>query len=277
MTHSRPPTRIPGTSSKPPALDISIPNPARMWNYWVGGKDHFPADRAAAEEVLQAMPSLPLLARSTRQFLISTVHELAADHGIRQFLDIGTGLPMADHTHTIAQQVAPDSRIFYVDYDPVVITYARALLGSCPEGRTDFLHADLRDTGMILAGTSRILDLRRPVAIMLIAVLHFIPDSDNPCQIVTQLMDAVPSGSYLAITHWTADIQREEAEEATWRYNQRSPVSVTPRNREQVARFFDGLELADRSPVPIGQWFGSGQGEATASSLPAYVGIARKP
>src|SRR5246500_5815967 len=162
-----------------------------MWNYWLGGKDNFAADRELADRVLEAMPSMPLIARAARLFLIDAVHQLATAHGIRQFLDVGTGLPTADNTHDVAQRAAPESRIVYVDYDPVVLTHAQALLTSSPEGVTDYIQADLRDTDTILKGATRTLDLTRPVAILLIAVAHFIPDADDPYAIVTRLMDAV--------------------------------------------------------------------------------------
>src|SRR5215467_14997424 len=151
-----------------------------MWNYWLGGKDNFAADRELAERVLEVMPSLPLIARAARLFLIDAVHQLATEHGIRQFLDIGTGLPTADNTHDVAQRAAPESRIVYADYDPVVLTHARALLTSTREGKTDYLQADLRDTGKILTAAARTLDFSKPVAILLLAVLHFIPDGDDP-------------------------------------------------------------------------------------------------
>ena len=199
MTQGTPPARTEG--SKLPPFDPTVPNPARMWNYWLGGKDNFAADRQAAERVLEAMPSLPLIARAARLFLIDAVHQLATEHGIRQFLDIGTGLPTADNTHDVAQRAAPESKIVYVDYDPVVLTHAQALLTSSPEGQTDYIQADLRDTDTILKGAARTLDLTRPVAILLIAVLHFIPDADDPYAVVARLMDAVPSGSYLVIAH----------------------------------------------------------------------------
>jgi len=176
------------------ALDTSVPNPARIWNYWVGGKDNFAADREAADKVLEAMPAMPLIARLVRRFLIDVVYQLADEYGIRQFLDIGTGLPTADNTHDVAQRAAPESRIVYVDHDPVVLSHAQALLTSSAEGETDYLLADLRDTGTILAEAARTLDFRQPVAVMLIAVLHFIPDGDDPYGIVKQLMDAVPTG-----------------------------------------------------------------------------------
>jgi O-methyltransferase involved in polyketide biosynthesis len=248
-----------------------------MWNYWLGGKDNFAADRELAERVLQVMPSMPLIAQAARLFLIDAVHQLATVHGIRQFLDIGTGLPTADNTHDVAQRAAPDSRIVYVDHDPVVLTHAQALLTSSPEGTTDYLQADLRDTETILKGAARTLDLSRPVAILLVAVLHFIPDADDPYAIVARLMDAVPSGSYLVMAHAANDIAREAAAEMARRYNEMSSAPITLRNREQVARFFDGLDLLPPGLVPISQWGLAGHIDATAGGLAGYCGIGRKP
>ncbi|HEY6295833.1 MAG TPA: SAM-dependent methyltransferase [Streptosporangiaceae bacterium] len=277
MTQSTPPGRAAGGGSPLPSFDPSVPNPARMWNYWLGGKDNFAADRAAAERVLEVMPTLPAIARAARMFLIDAVTQLAADHGILQFLDIGTGLPTADNTHEVAQRVAPESRIVYVDYDPVVLTHAQALLTSSPEGKTDYLRADLRDTGTILAGAARTLDLTRPVAILLIAVLHFIPDADDPYAVVARLMDAVPPGSYLVISHAASDILSEATAEMARRYNQMSSATITPRSRDQVTRFFAGLDLVPPGLVPLNQWGLAGQIDTTAGGLVGYSGIARKP
>lgn len=260
-----------------PAFDTRVPNPARIWNYWVGGKDNFAADRAAADRVLEAMPVMPLIARLVRRFLIEVVYQLTDGYGIRQFLDIGTGLPTADNTHDVAQRAAPESRIVYVDHDPVVLSHAQALLTSSLEGETDYIQADLHDTGTIVAGAARTLDFRRPVAVLLIAVLHFIPDADDPYGIVKRLMDAVPSGSYLVIAHAASDIAAGAAAEMARRYNELSPVPITPRSREQVARFFDGLDMMPPGLVPLSHWWGPGQAEAgTASDLAGYCGIGRK-
>jgi O-methyltransferase involved in polyketide biosynthesis len=275
VTQSTPPG---GTeSSELPPFDPSVPNPARMWNYWLGGKDNFAADREAAERVLEVMPSLPLIARAARLFLIDAVHQLTTEHGVRQFLDIGTGLPTADNTHDVAQRAAPGSRIVYVDYDPVVLTHARALLTSSPEGRTDYIHADLRDTDTILKDAARTLDLTRPVAILLIAVVHFIPDADDPYAIVARLMDAVPSGSYLVMAHAASDITPEASAEMARRYNRMSSATITPRTRDQVARFFDGLDLLPPGLVPISKWALSGHVDTATGALTGYSAIARKP
>jgi O-methyltransferase involved in polyketide biosynthesis len=277
MTQSSRQGRKPGGQSRLPPFDPGAPNPARMWNYWLGGKDNFTADRIAAERVLEVMPSLPLIARAARLFLIEAVHQLAAGYGIRQFLDIGTGLPTANNTHDVAQRAAPESRIVYVDHDPVVLTHARALLTSSPEGKTDYIHADLRDTDTILADAARTLDFARPVAVLLIAVLHFIPDADDPYQIVARLMDAVPSGSYLVMAHAASDIAPEACAEMTRRYNAMSPVAITPRSREQIARFFDRLDPTPPGVVPLSQWGLAGRSDTTAGGLVGHCGIGRKP
>jgi O-methyltransferase involved in polyketide biosynthesis len=261
------------------AFDTSVANPARIWNYWLGGKDNFEADRAAAEEVLEVIPSMRLLARLARQQLIDAVGQLAGEFGIRQFLDVGTGLPTASNTHEIAQSIAPESRIVYVDNDPVVICHAQALLTSSPEGRTDYLHADLRDTAAILAGAGQTLDLSQPAAVLLLGVLHFIPDADQPHAVVSRLMAAMPAGSFLVIGHGASDIHADVVPEMTRRYNERASASLTLRDRDQVARFFDGLELIEPGVVPLSQWWRDDRGTARAGagSVLGYCGIARKP
>jgi len=256
-------------------FDTSVPSPARMWNYWVGGKDHFAADREAADSIMAAMPSLPAIARSVRHFLIDIVQSLTVDYGIRQFLDIGTGLPTADNTHDVAQRAAPESRIVYADYDPVVLAHARALLTSSPEGKTDYIQADLRDTETILAAADRTLDFKEPVAILLLAVLHFIPDQDDPYAIVRKLMDAVPSGSFLVIVHAPSDRSPAEMAEHTRRYNESGAEFMRPRSQEEILRFFTGLELIGPGVAPLSEWLPKGQ--AGPGSREAVAGVARKP
>ena len=277
MTQSGPPDQVGVGGSELGGFDVSVPNPARMWNYWVGGKDNFAADRQAAEQVLEVMPSLPLIARLARRFLIDAVHRLAAGYGVRQFLDIGTGLPTADNTHDVAQQAAPQSQIVYVDNDPVVLAHARALLTGSPEGETDYIPADLRDTAAILSGAGRTLDFSQPVAVLLIAVLHFIPDADDPYAIVARLMDAravrqLPGDRPCRPRHPDRAIA-----EMTRRYNELSPVPVTPRTGEQVARFFGGLEVIEPGVVPIRQWWAPQADTGADGGLAGYCGIGRKP
>jgi len=259
-------------------FDANVPNPARMWNYWLGGKDNFAADREAAERIIDAMPTMPQIAKWARRFLVDAVLQLVTVYGIRQFLDIGSGLPTADNTHEVAQRAAPESRVVYVDHDPVVLNHAQALLTSSPAGKTDYIQADLRDAGTILAEAARTLDFSQPVAILLIGVLHFIPDAEDPYAILRRVVDGVPSGSYLAIGHGASDIEPVAAAELTRRYNQASPVKIRLRSRDEVMPFFDGLEPAGRGLVPLSQWWDSGTAESdTASGLAGYVGIARKP
>jgi O-methyltransferase involved in polyketide biosynthesis len=259
-------------------FDASVPNPARMWNYWVGGKDNFAADREAADRVQEAMPSLPTIARSVRWFLIDVVRRLAVDYGIRQFLDIGTGLPTADNTHDVAQRAAHESRIVYADYDPVVLSHARALLTSTPEGKTDYIQADLRDTDTILTAAARTLDFGKPIAVLLLAILHFIPDADDPYGIVAKLMDAVPPGSFLVVCHAPSDIHPEQVAEMTRRYNASGAAQMRARSREEVTRFFAGLELIDPGVVPLAEWLRPGQADVSGSSaIAGYAGVGRKP
>ena len=229
---------------------------------------------------MDAMPHMPLVARLARRFLIDAVGRLTTDYGIRQFLDIGTGLPTADNTHEVAQRIVPQARIVYMDNDPIVLTHARALLTSRREGRTDYIAADLRDPDLILAEAKRTLDFSEPIAILLIGVLHFVPDSDDPYGILGRLIDAVPSGSFLVLRHAASDQQAEAATEGTRRYNEKSAAPITMRSRDQVARFFNGLEMLEPGFISIGDWWPEGKRDAGAASAMAgsgYVGIGRKP
>jgi hypothetical protein len=237
-----------------PSFDTSVAHQARIYDYWLGGKDNYAADRKAAEAAIAAYPGVASGARANRQFLARVVRHLAGEAGIRQFLDIGTGIPTANNTHEVAQSVAPDSRVVYVDYDPIVLIHARALLASHDDGLIDYLHADLRDPAAILDQAAQTLDFSRPVAVMLIAILHAIGDQDDPYQIVTRLVDAVPPGSYLAISHVASDIDAEKIAEATSRLNQLSHQRFTLRDHAGVARFFDGLELLEPGLVRVEDW-----------------------
>jgi hypothetical protein len=237
-----------------PAFDASVAHQARIYNYWLGGKDNYTADRKAAEEAIAAYPGVVTGARANRKFLARAVGHLTVDAGIRQFLDLGTGIPAANNTHEVAQAVAPESRVVYVDYDPVVLAHARALLASNKAGLIDYLDADLRDTDTILEQASRTLDFSQPVAIMLIAILHAIGDEDDPHGIVAKLMDAVPSGSYLVLSHVASDIDPEQIADATARLNQLSHQHFTLRDHDQVLRFFDGLELLEPGVARVEEW-----------------------
>lgn len=274
------PDRIaaPGDESRLYRFDTSVAHPARIWDYLLGGKDHFAADRAAAEHVLEATPVVAQVARADRAFLASVVRYLAADLGIRQFLDIGTGLPTANNTHQVAQRVAPECRIVYVDNDPIVLAHARALLTSDPKGETAYIDADARDTATILDKAARTLDFSQPVAVLFLGILQFIPDSDDPWGITSAVMDAVPPGSYLAISHGASDIQAEAVAVGTSRYNEHSAVALRLRTTEEFTRFFDGLDLIGPGVVPINHWQpGPALDTYSEPPLTAYAALARKP
>jgi O-methyltransferase involved in polyketide biosynthesis len=256
-------------------FDPTVPSPARMWNYWVGGKDHFAADRDAADLATEVMPDLPDVAKSVRVFLREIVHSLAAEHGIRQFIDIGTGLPTADNTHEVAQRAAPDARVLYVDRDPSVLAHARALLVGTSEGETRYLQADLRDTDMILKAAAAMLDLGQPVAVLLFAVLHFVSDDEEPYRVTATLMEAMPPGSFLVIVHAPSDLFPQDAtEEHFRRYNDSGAGRVRPRSHAEVSRFFDGLELLPPGVATLNNWL-TPRGIAAGSGL-AWAGVARK-
>jgi hypothetical protein len=248
-----PPGDVPPERGEPPSFDTSRPHPARVYNYWLGGKDNYAADRAAAREVIAAMPDIVPTAQANRAFLRRAVQYLVEEVGIRQFLDIGTGLPTAQNTHEVAQQIAPESRIVYVDNDPIVLAHARALLTSTPTGATAYLQADARDPAKILREAARTLDFSQPVAVILLAIMQFIPDADGPHEIVARLMNAVPPGSYLAMSNATLDFDPSGSPGADL-YNARVAARLTPRTRAQIARFYDGLHLVEPGLVPLAEW-----------------------
>jgi hypothetical protein len=259
-----------------PSFDTSVAHIARVYNYWLGGSDNFAADRAAAEQAMAAYPDIVLSARANRAFLRRAVHFLAGEVGIRQFLDIGTGIPSANNTHEVAQTVAPDSRIVYVDKDPVVLAHARALLASSPAGATDYLDADLRNPDQILADAARTLDFSRPVAVMLMAILQHLSPDDDPYAVVGRLLEAVPSGSYLALSHPAKDIEPEKMAAMTERLNQMMAEKVTVRTEPEVAVFFAGLDLVDPGMVNAPSWRPASQEEASSPAA-LWSGVARKP
>ena len=266
--------RIAVSQVKRPVLDTSVAHIARVYDYWLGGKDNFAADRAAGDAALQAYPGLVSSVRANRAFLGRAVRYLAGEAGIRQFLDIGTGIPTASNTHEVAQEEAPTARVVYVDNDPVVLLHARALLTSGPEGATDYVDADLRDTVRVLAQAAETLDFSAPLAIMLVSVLHVIPDRDEPAAIVARLMDAAAPGSFLCISHPASDINPAAAEAAS-RYNALAGQPARLRARAEVERFFDGLELVEPGVVSLPQWRPGSEFEAKAHAA-AWGGVARK-
>ena len=258
------------------AFDTSVAHVARVYNYWLGGKDNFAADRAAAEQAMSAFPDIVLSARANRAFLRRTVTYLAREAGIRQFLDIGTGIPSANNTHEVAQSVAADSRIVYVDNDPVVLAHARALLTSSSNGATDYIDADLRQADQILAGAAGTLDFSQPVAVMLMAILQHLNDDDDPYAVVGKLMAAVPSGSYLVLSHPAKDIHAAEMAAMAERLNQMMAEKVTFRGEAEVARFFTGLELVEPGMTNVPGWRPDTEEEASSPAA-LWAGVARKP
>ncbi|XVV16183.1 SAM-dependent methyltransferase [Actinoplanes sp. CA-131856] len=254
-------------------LDTGVPHSARLWNYWLGGKDNFAADRAVADQILAMVPEMVASARADRAYLGRVVRWLAGDAGIRQFLDVGTGIPTAGNTHEVAQRVAPESRVVYVDNDPLVLAHAQVLLTSDPRGATDYLQADLREPDAIIAGARRTLDLGQPVAITMLGILNFIPDDDEAAALVARLVDAVPSGSYLAISHPTNEINGETMEEALRFWNEGPSATMVLRSAPQVRALFGDLELVEPGVVSCSRW----RPEGGAEPVPHFGGVARKP
>jgi trans-aconitate methyltransferase len=248
---------------------------ARVQDYWLGGTDHFPADRDAGDEGIAAFPGIAGSVRATRAFLVRAVRYLAGEAGIRQFLDLGTGIPAANNTHEVAQAVAPDARVVYVDNDPIVLAQARQLLASGPAGATAYLDADLRQLDAILSQAARLLDFSQPVAVMLIAVLQFIPDPDDPYAIVARLRDALPPGSHVAIAHPASDIESAAMAELARRLNRLMSQQVTLRSQAGVARFLSGLTLVGPGVVRLPDWRPASADEAAAPST-MWGGIGRK-
>ena len=235
-------------------FDPSVPHPARVYAYWLGGKDHYSADRHAAEEVIRHRPQVVAGARANRAFLARVVRYLAAECGIRQFLDIGTGLPAPDSTHEVAQAAAPDSRVVYVDNDPLVLVHARALLASAPQGACDYVEADVRNIAAAFAGAKWTLDFTRPAAVLLLAVLHFIADADDPVGIVSALARQLAPGSFVVISHLTSDFAPGPVAASVDTYNALVPAPLIARSHAQVSALFDGLPLVPPGVVPLTEW-----------------------
>jgi hypothetical protein len=254
-----------------PALDTSVPHTARIWNYLLGGKDNFAVDREVGDQILIGQPQLAENARLSRAFLIRAVRYLAADAGVRQFLDIGTGLPTANNTHEVAQSVAPDSRIVYVDNDPLVLTHARALLTSRPEGVTSYVDADMYDVDLVLREAARTLDFSQPVAILFMGVLGHVEDDAVAQGMVRKMLDAVPSGSYLAL-YDSAPVSPEVVEAARI-WNESAALPYHLRSTDRLARFFEGLELVEPGLVPVTRW----RPDTEAREVEQYGAVGRKP
>ncbi len=260
-------------------LKTDIPHSARIYDYILGGKDNYPADREAAGAIVADWPNLPKSMRANRNFMARLAHHLAAEHGVRQFLDIGTGLPTSPNLHEVAQSVAPESRIVYVDNDPIVLVHARALLTSTPEGRTSYLDADFLDPDAIL-GSAQLrdtFDLSRPVAVSLIAIVHFMPDDAKVQAILDRLMEPLAPGSLLAVSACTADSAPEEVTAGVAAYNANG-ISTVARDKERFGRFFSGLELLDPGVVLVNHWHPDEEAAAVDDAhVHMYGALARKP
>ena len=256
-----------------PRFDVSVAHPARVHAYWLGGKDHYAADREVAKEVIRRRPQVVTGARANRAFLARVVRYLAAGCGVRQFLDIGTGLPAPDSTHQVAQAIAPDSRIVYADNDPLVLVHARALLTGTPQGSCDYVEADLRDTAAVLAGAAQTLDFTRPVAVLLLAVLHFLADTDDPAGVVAALARRLAPGSFVVISHLTGDFAPGPVTAGVEAYNALVPGPLVARSHAQVSALFGGLPLVPPGVVPVTEWrptFAS----ALSHTADLYAGVA---
>jgi hypothetical protein len=258
------------------AGNLNAPNPARVYDALLGGKDNFAADRAVADKLAAANPAIRHDVRANRAYLGRVVRYLAAEAGIRQFLDLGTGLPAVENTHEIAQRVALQSRIVYVDNDPIVIAHARAMLVGSPEGATAYLNVDIREPKPILEQAAETLDFEQPVAIMMLSVLYMIPDTDRPYEKVAAYLDALAAGSYLAISHPASDIDAEAAAEAARQYDSSLPATQTNRTRTQVSRFFDGLELIEPGVVQINRWWPDPGDVDPGIETSSWAGLGRK-
>ncbi|MER7520203.1 SAM-dependent methyltransferase [Streptomyces sp. NPDC126499] len=274
MTDLDPPHDLDASGTLHDRIRTDIAHNARVWNYWLGGKDNYPVDREVGDRVTAFHPSIGAVARADRAFLGRAVTHLAGEAGVRQFLDIGTGLPTADNTHEVAQRVAPDARIVYVDNDPIVLTHARALLTGTAEGTTEYVDADAHDPRRILAAAARTLDFSRPVAVLMLGILNFVLDTDEARSIVRTLMDAVPSGSHLVLTHPTydADLGGEANVAAMEFWNAHATPPITARGRAEFASFLEGLDLLEPGIVSCARWRAP-----EAAEVAQFGAVGRKP
>jgi len=268
---------VAGGTTAPPGIDPTVPSTARMYDFWLGGKDHFAVDRTSALEVSEAAPQVRMMAVENRKFLRRTVRYLAAEAGIAQFLDIGTGLPTQGNVHQVAQQVNQEARVVYVDNDPMVLAHSRALKTS---GNTAVIEADLRDPAAILKHprTLELIDFRQPLAVLLVAVLHFIGDNDDPYAIVGSLCEAMAPGSYLVISHATGGIlSGDSAEKVADHYRKTVASGSTLRDRDEILRFFTGFELADPGLVQVPHWRPDEPEPPDACKVWVLGAVGRKP
>ncbi len=263
-------------SQQPLAHYASVAHVARVYDYFLGGKDYFAVDREAAEQAMRINPDIVSTARANRAFLVRATSFLTREAGIRQFLDVGTGMPTNNNIHEVAQSIAPDARIVYVDHDPIVLSHARALLTSAPEGATDYIEADLREPEKILAEAAQTLDFSRPIAIMLIAILHLIVDADDPYDLDRELADAVVPGSYVVISHVASDIDTGAMISMTNRLNELMEQQAVPRTHREIADFFDGLDLLEPGLVRVPEWRPASASDAAVRAQ-MWGAIGRKP
>jgi hypothetical protein len=263
---------------EPPKIDTSVAHAARMYDYWLGGKTNFAPDRALGDAVEQLIPTIRTMARENRRFLDRAVRHLVREQGIHQFLDIGTGIPTEGNTHEVAQQADPAARVVYVDNDPIVLAHARALMTSTPAGRTAYIHADLRDPQLILGHDAlrETLDLERPVGLMLLGILMLFADADDPWQKVAVLLDALPAGSCVAVTHVTADFD-PQAVQAVVDAEDHGRMTLVPRTQAEVGRFFGDWELLEPGIVPVMAWRPDGDPPVDPKAAYYWAGVARKP
>jgi S-adenosyl methyltransferase len=277
-----PPPHPPEKDLVPPEIDITRAHPARTWDYFLGGKDNFAADRLAADQVVAAWPGMRVSARENRKFIGRAVRYLAGEAGVDQFLDIGSGLPTANNVHEAAQAINPAARVVYSDNDPLVLTHARALLASSPEGVCAYLHADLREPDKLLRDPAarQTLDFDRPIALILAAVVHFLLPEDEPRRIIETLVDALPSGSYVVASHGSTEYGTQEEADVVIRIIQASGVRIAPRNSDDFGRLvFGGLELVAPGVVLLPEWRPDPDGgpRPGAREIGVNAGVARKP
>jgi len=259
-----------------PLIDSGVPHSARIWNYWLGGKDCYEIDRLVGDQIAGANPAILDIAVAQRAFLVRAVEYLVGEAGIRQFLDVGTGLPTGNNTHEVAQRIVPEARIVYVDHDPVVLVHAEALLTSTPEGVTDYIDADLRDPGAILEQATKTLDFTQPVALILLGITAHVTD-DTVYDLVGRLVDALPPGSHLVLCDDTEVLDPRGMHEMIEQWNEASDNPRVNRSPEELARFFDGLELLEPGLVSVSRWRPDGSGEEAPAEVDDFGGVARKP
>ncbi|WP_131741988.1 SAM-dependent methyltransferase [Actinomadura roseirufa] len=260
-----------------PRIDTTVSHSARIWDYWLGGKENYPVDRELGDRIAGVLPDIVEQARADRLFLGRVVRHLAETEGIRQFLDIGTGLPTADNTHEVAQRAAPDARVVYVDNDPLVLAHARALLTSTPQGRTDYLDADLRDPELILKGAEATLDLSRPVAVTMLGVVWHVPDDAEARSIIGRLMEPLAPGSFLAVAHPTTEVTGERMADAIRQWNRFGTPRGVHRTPERIAGLFAGLELVEPGVVSCTRWRPEALPFGEPAEIDQFCGVARKP